>query len=87
MEVSHAPSRKWEGGDKPKPTEGESVRLIRAIVTFLVSMALVFGLFMLVKWVTGSAMSLSYWDVAAIGVVVIVLEAARGMRDSRKRGT
>ncbi|MDD7586336.1 MAG: hypothetical protein SPK00_07410 [Corynebacterium glucuronolyticum] len=48
---------------------------------------LVFGLFMLVKWVTGSAMSLSYWDVAAIGVVVIVLEAARGMRDSRKRGT
>lgn len=72
---------------KPKPTEGESVRLIRAIVTFLVSMALVFGLFMLVKWVTGSAMSLSYWDVAAIGVIVIVLEAARGMRDSRKRGT
>lgn len=72
---------------KPKPTEGESARLIRAIVTFLVSMALIFGLFMLVTWVTGSAMSLSYWDVAAIGVVVIVLEAAREMRDSRKRGT
>ncbi|MGS2664350.1 hypothetical protein ACU6QD_04965 [Corynebacterium glucuronolyticum] len=52
------------------------MRLIRAIVTFLVNMALVFGLFMLVKWVTGSAMPPSYWDVAAIGVVVIVLEAA-----------
>lgn len=80
------PSRKGEGGDKPQPTEGESVRLIRAIVTFLVSMAFVFGLFMLVKWVTGSAMSLSYWDVAAIGVVVIVLQVAMEFVDSRKRG-
>lgn len=62
------------------------MRLIRAIVTFLVSMALVFGLFMLVKWVTGSAMSLSYWDVAAIGVVVIVLQVAMEFVDSRKRG-
>lgn len=62
------------------------MRLIRAIVTFLVSMALVFGLFMLVKWVTGSAMSLSYWDVAAIGVVVIVLQVGMEFVDSRKRG-
>ena len=62
------------------------MRLIRAIVTFLVSMALVFGLFMLVKWVTGSSMSLSYWDVAAIGVVVIVLQVGMEFVDSRKRG-
>lgn len=62
------------------------MRLIRAIVTFLVSMALVFGLFMLVKWVPGSAMSLSYWDVAAIGVVVIVLQVGMEFVDSRKRG-
>ena len=46
--------------------------LVRTIVTFLVCIAIIAG----ISAVTGSAMSLSYWDVAAIGVIVIVLEAA-----------
>ncbi len=46
--------------------------LVRTIVTFLVCIAIIAG----ISALTGGALSFSYWDVAAIGVIVIVLQAA-----------